>query len=171
MYSYNPYSQSYLVHYGVKGMKWGVRKKREPVTKWGQRRARTNLHNQEIKDRWERAKADVESGKLSKTSSQYRKARFDRAKNLGGRAAVSLVAGKSAQGRYYQYRDKGETKTKSLLKTIGRQSLSSAAVRAGLFGGTALVGLVAAGTASDILRENPNSVGANLVKMLLQRVY
>lgn len=171
MYSYNPYSQSYLAHYGVKGMKWGVRKKREPVTKWGQRRARTNLHNREIKDRWERAKEDVESGKLSKTSSQYRKARFDRAKNLGGRAAVSLVAGKSAQGRYYQYRDKGETKAKSLLKTIGRQSLSSAAIRAGLVGGTALAGLVAAGTASDILRENPNSVGANLVKTLLQRVY
>ena len=84
MYLYNPYSQSYLAHYGVKGMKWGVRKKREPVTKWGQRRARTNLHNQEIKDRWESAKADVESGKLSKTSSRYRKARFDRAKNLGG---------------------------------------------------------------------------------------
>lgn len=26
MYSYNPYSRSYLAHYGVKGMKWGVRR-------------------------------------------------------------------------------------------------------------------------------------------------
>jgi len=28
MYSYNPYFQSYLAHYGVKGMKWGVRRYR-----------------------------------------------------------------------------------------------------------------------------------------------
>lgn len=163
--------EPYLAHYGVKGMKWGVRKRREPLTKWGQRRARTNLHNQEIKMRYQKAKADVASGKISKTSSEYRKARFNRIKNLGGRAVASFVAGKSAQGRYYQYRDRGETKVKALLKTAGRQSLSSAAIRAGIVGGTAVVGLIAAGTASDILRNDPTNIGANLVKKLLGNVY
>lgn len=33
MYSYNPYNKPYLVHYGVKGMKWGVRRKRNEYNK------------------------------------------------------------------------------------------------------------------------------------------
>lgn len=31
MYSYNPYYAQYLAHHGVMGMKWGIRKQRDPI--------------------------------------------------------------------------------------------------------------------------------------------
>ena len=124
-----------LYHFGVKGMKWGVRKKRQPVTKWGQRRQTANQHNQQIKERWNQAKV---SGNTNST--EYKQARNARIKNLAGRAFVSGVAGKSAQGRYYQYRQRGESKVKSLLKTAGHTIPSRAAMGVSIGTGMYLVG-------------------------------
>lgn len=148
-----------LYHYGVKGMKWGVRKPEEtsgtPRTAWGRRRQTTNQHNAEIKKRYQSAKDAVASGKLSKSSTEYKQARNARVKNLAGRAVVSTVAGKSAQGRYYQYRQNGETKAKALIKTVGHNAVSSAAVRASAAVGIAAIGLVSAGMASTLPKSSP----------------
>lgn len=155
-----------LMHYGVKGMKWGVRRERDagssPRTAWGRRRQTTNQHNADIKKRYQSAKAAVEAGKLSKSSTEYKQARNARIKNLAGRAVASTVAGKSAQGRYYQYRENGETRMKSALKTIGHNAVSSTAIRASAAAGMAALGLVGAGLTSDYIRNNPASVVANI---------
>lgn len=148
-----------LYHYGVKGMKWGVRKAEEtsrtPRTAWGRRRQTTDQHNAEIKKRYQSAKDAVNSGKLSKDSTEYKQARNARVKNLAGRAVASTVAGKSAQGRYYQYRQNGETKAAAAMKTIGHNAVSSASVRAAAAVGVATLGLVSAGLASTMPKSAP----------------
>lgn len=83
-------------------------------------------------------------------------------KNLAGRAVASTVAGKSAQGRYYQYRQNGEGKAKAVLKTIGHNAISSTSVRAAAAVGMAAVGIVGAGLTSDYIRNNPASAVANI---------
>lgn len=116
------YYNDYLAHYGVKGMKWGVRKKREPVTKWGQRRATARAHNEKIKSEWQRQKSLQKQGKVSKSDASYRNARRARTRNIVGRvAAGSTGFGKSLQGRYYQHRENGKSITEAALRTYGRQ--------------------------------------------------
>lgn len=140
-----PYYNNYLAHYGVKGMKWGVRKKRDPVTKWGQRRATARAHNEQIKSEWERQKSLQKQGKVSKSDASYQNARSARTRNLAGRAAATSVGfGKSLQGRYYQHRENGKSVTEAALRTYGRQ----------------LAVTVAAGTALN--------VGRNLVAQYLR---
>lgn len=136
---------NYLTHYGVKGMKWGVRKRRDPVTKWGQRRATARAHNEQIKSEWERQKSLQKQGKVSKSDASYQNARSARTRNLAGRAAATSVGfGKSLQGRYYQHRENGKSVTEAALRTYGRQ----------------LAVTVAAGTALN--------VGRNLVAQYLR---
>ena len=136
---------NYLAHYGVKGMKWGVRKRRDPVTKWGQRRATARAHNEQIKSEWERQKSLQKQGKVSKSDASYQNARSARTRNLAGRAAATSVGfGKSLQGRYYQHRENGKSVTEAALRTYGRQ----------------LAVTVAAGTALN--------VGRNLVAQYLR---
>ena len=140
-----PYYNNYLAHYGVKGMKWGVRKRRDPVTKWGQRRATARAHNEQIKSEWERQKSLQKQGKVSKSDASYQNARSARTRNLAGRAAATSVGfGKSLQGRYYQHRENGKSVTEAALRTYGRQ----------------LAVTVAAGTALN--------VGRNLVAQYLR---
>lgn len=135
----------YLMHYGVKGMKWGIRKKRsEPVTKWGQRRKKAEDHNRKIKEQWERVKNDPNVSKET-----YNRARNARLKNLAGRFFVSGVAGKSIQGQYYQYRDAGETKTKALLKTAARRLPTRVAFNSAIVLGATALGFTSAGLYSD----------------------
>lgn len=135
-----PYYNDYLAHYGVKGMKWGVRKKRDPVTKWGQRRATTRAHNEKIKSEWQRQKSLQKQGKVSKSDASYQNARRARTRNLAGRAAAASTGfGKSLQGRYYQHRENGKSVTEAALRTYGRQVAVSVAAGAALNVGRTLV--------------------------------
>ena len=135
-----PYYNNYLAHYGVKGMKWGVRKRRDPVTKWGQRRAIARAHNEQIKSEWERQKNLQKQGKVSKSDASYQNARSARTRNLAGRAAATSVGfGKSLQGRYYQHRENGKSVTEAALRTYGRQVAVSVAAGAALNVGRTLV--------------------------------
>lgn len=64
-----------LYHSGVKGMKWGVRKRREssgPRTNWGKNRAYAKEQDAINKARWKETKQQVKSGKLSKDSAKYK---------------------------------------------------------------------------------------------------
>lgn len=134
------YYNNYLAHYGVKGMKWGVRKRRDPVTKWGQRRATARAHNEQIKSEWERQKSLQKQGKVSKSDASYQNARSARTRNLAGRAAATSVGfGKSLQGRYYQHRENGKSVTEAALRTYGRQLAVSVAAGTALNVGRNLV--------------------------------
>ena len=87
--NYNPYSSSTLTHYGVKGMKWGVRRKdrggsREPRTEWGKNRQYAKQQDARDKELWDKAKSDwkqakktTERGSAERKSAQskYRKER------------------------------------------------------------------------------------------------
>lgn len=67
-----------LYRYGVKGMKWGVRRKREssePRTNWGKNRQYAKQQDAENKRMWKETKAKVKSGQLSKKSAEYKKER------------------------------------------------------------------------------------------------
>ena len=71
--NYNPYSGSTLTHYGVKGMKWGVRRERDsgagrvPRTAWGKKRqeGRNYAKQQDAIDRdlWKKTKSDWKQAK------------------------------------------------------------------------------------------------------------
>lgn len=68
-------NQYELYHYGVKGMKWGHRKKREtagPRTNWGKNRAYVKEQDAADKAQWKAAKAKVKSGQISKKSAEYK---------------------------------------------------------------------------------------------------
>ena len=87
--NYNPYSGSTLTHYGVKGMKWGVRRKArggssEPRTEWGKNRQYAKQQDARDKELWNQAKSDwnrakktTERGSAERKSAQskYRKER------------------------------------------------------------------------------------------------
>lgn len=78
-----------LYHYGVKGMKWGVRKSKStssgskinkrkntssgPRTNWGKNRAYAKKQDALNEARWQKTKQQVKSGELSKNSAKYKK--------------------------------------------------------------------------------------------------
>lgn len=123
---------SYLMHHGTKGMKWGVRRKvvRRSIMpgKWGIRRTVASQHNLDIKNNWTVAKNKAKAGVLSKQSEEYIHARDARMKNLGGRA-LAFAGGywKSDQGRYYQHRAKGRSVVNAAARVYVRKALIGAA--------------------------------------------
>lgn len=75
MYQY----PDYLIHYGIKGMRWGHRKAPEstgvsssPQTQWGRNRAYVKEQDRLNKQMWKDTKSRVESGQLSKKSAEYK---------------------------------------------------------------------------------------------------
>lgn len=142
-------NENELYHYGVKGMKWGVRK---PVYKVanltgkmarnatnslqgrtafgenavGRNRRAAKQHNLEIKRNYQNAKARVENKEISRFSKEYRQAKSARVKNLAGRAITQQMGfTDSGRGSYYRNRQMGESKAKSALKAIGRQTVTN----------------------------------------------
>lgn len=121
-----------IEHFGVKGMKWGVR---------NENRMRANAHNKRIKTRYQNAKAGYKAGTVSKE--QFKKARSARRQNLAGRVALAMTTNplhtKVDQGRYYKLKSKGEGTVKALAKTYGMMTLRGAAIGASVAAGGVLV--------------------------------
>lgn len=134
--------EEYLVHFGVKGMKWGVRRKSftgtdfsygDAKTRWGANRKRASDHNKAIKETYKKAKADVKAGKLKKDSKRYKDARV---KNLAGRAAATATGHtKSQQGRYYAHRASGKSTVEAAALTFANRTLKGMAAQAAIYQG------------------------------------
>lgn len=104
-----------LYHFGVKGMKWGVRRDRKssggnsrqssgPRTNYGKNRAYAKEQDRLNKQRWKDTKAQVKSGNLSKKSSEYKreKARYKSYNNMRGNTRGGYGMTKAARGKYMQ---------------------------------------------------------------------
>ena len=140
-----------LEHYGVKGMKWGVRHdkprlgtsartlaKRDriqaKINKGGDRnivyrntindyrRGRVQALNRKAEHR--KAAENYRSGKGSRD--KLRMARANRlVYNVGSKAMLGVS--NRSRGQYNRYRSNGETVTNSVLKTVGRSAIEGAA--------------------------------------------
>ena len=155
-----------LYHYGVKGMKWGVRKARQDLDKIGYtaksgtrygltkgdttafgknavgiNRKAAKRHNLEIKKNYDAAKTKVENKELSRFSKEYRLAKGARRRNLVGRAVTQNMGfTDSGRGSYYRHRAAGETRTLSAVKAIGRQTVTNFEYASGPLGIAAAAG-------------------------------
>lgn len=125
--NYNSVYANYLMHHGVKGQKWGVRKTKAWGLTANTRAARQ--HDLNIKNDWIRAKNKAKAGVISKKSNEYRNAKLNRADNLLTRAnSYMLGYSKGAQGVYYRSRQAGKSRVMSSLAAIGHQSLKNMAI-------------------------------------------
>ena len=138
--NYNSVYANYLMHHGVKGQKWGVRKTKAWGLTANSRAARQ--HNLNIKNDWIRAKHQAKAGVISKNSDTYQRAKLNRGNNLRGRAGAFLIGhSKGAQGVYYRNRQAGKSKVNSALRSIGHQTLKNMAIGGIAAAGSAGVGL------------------------------
>ncbi len=116
---YNPE----LYHYGVKGMKWGVRRRTDrgssgPRTSYGKNRAYAKAQDKANKAlwkadkaRWKETKAKVKSGDLSKKSAEFKsekkqynsgKARYSQYNQMKSSSASTFAMSTAAGiGAYY----------------------------------------------------------------------
>ncbi len=145
----------YMYHYGVKGMKWGVRKAQSYVTSAGNAADRTlsnpnnrtlfgenavgrnrraaKQHNIATRERVTSAKSTYKSAKksgsktkLSSAKSELKSAKSARRKNLAGRAATQMLGfTDSGRGSYYRNRELGKGKVESALNAYGRQFVTA----------------------------------------------
>ena len=121
---YNPE----LYHYGVKGMKWGVRRRTDrgssgshssgPRTSYGKNRAYAKAQDKANKAlwkadkaRWKETKAKVKSGDLSKKSAEFKsekkqyksgKARYSQYNQVKSSYSNSYGMSKAARGKHMQ---------------------------------------------------------------------
>ena len=122
---------SYLMHHGTKGMKWGVRRTiaRKSILpgSWGRAVTTSRQHDLDIKNRWTVAKNKAKAGFLSKNSQEYREAKSARQRNFWGTFAADAAGfGRASQGQYYQHRANG----KSVVEAAARVYVSKALVGA-----------------------------------------
>lgn len=127
---------SYLMHHGTKGMKWGVRRTiaRKSILPGSLGRAVTTSrqHDLDIKNRWTVAKNKAKAGVLSKNSQEYREAKSARQRNYWGTLAADVTGfGRSYQGRYYQHRANGKSVVEAAARVYVRKVLVGAAINLG----------------------------------------
>lgn len=147
MYQYQ--YPDYMYHYGVKGMKWGVRKtvstaistaSSNPNNRTlfgenavGRNRRAAKQHNIAIKNQVTSAKSTYKSAKKSGNKAAVSSAKADlkvaksaRRKNLAGRAATQMIGfTDSGRGSYYRNRELGKSKVESALNAVGRQAVTA----------------------------------------------
>lgn len=173
----------YLIHYGVLGMKWGVRKK-QPITsksKIGSSRKIANAHNKEIRDAYKNSKKKYKQAKkvykqskkgknditiaeskknlnAAKKSYNYNSQRYS--SNINNRQAMNVLGiGKTAQGTYYKARNNGKSKINAGLRAFGKQSaIHVGRAAAGVAGSLAITYLLSKSVAGNTsLKQLPAS--------------
>lgn len=128
---------SYLMHHGTKGMKWGVRRTiaRKSILpgSWGRAVTTSRQHDLDIKNRWTVAKNKAKAGVLSKNSQEYREAKSARKRNIWGTFAADAAGfGRASQGRYYQHRANGKSVVEAAARVYVRKALVGAAAGAAI---------------------------------------
>ena len=128
---------SYLMHHGTKGMKWGVRRTiaRKSILpgSWGRAVTTSREHDLDIKNRWTVAKNKAKAGVLSKNSQEYREAKSARQRNFWGTFAANAAGfGRASQGRYYQHRANGKSVVEAAARVYVRKALVGAAAGAAI---------------------------------------
>lgn len=128
---------SYLMHHGTKGMKWGVKRTiaRKSILpgSWGRAVTTSRQHDLDIKNRWTVAKNKAKAGVLSKNSQEYREAKSARQRNFWGTLAADAAGfRRSYQGRYYQHRANGKSIVEAAARVYVRKALVGAAAIAAM---------------------------------------
>lgn len=123
---------SYLMHHGTKGMKWGVRRTIARQThlpgSWGRAVMTARQHDLDVKNRWTVAKNKAKAGVLDKKSQEYREARAARINNITSRGVSYLSGfGDGSRGRYMQHIANGKSHVEAYVRVYTRRALTGAA--------------------------------------------
>lgn len=90
MYSYNPYYGQYLAHYGVLGMKWGVRKAKSYARDTNQHR-----RNQKVKS----AKLSMNRGEITKEQYKSLKKQYNAEQKIANAQSYSQIKQEALAGK------------------------------------------------------------------------
>ena len=169
-----PYYNNYLAHYGVKGMKWGIRRQRPksaPRTNWGKNRQYAKEQDRRDrdlyradKDKWKSAKKSTERGSAERKSAKKEwnaaKRRHSSYQNVAYTYASQYGMSKAARGKQMKklgitadtpYSNLSVGKTvmengKAMAKQTGKYMLASVATSVAVAAGKAALSLAISGT-------------------------